>query len=91
MAKKKKEAITNRVNSMVVLKWIQKRTNKTFTTQDVADEFGITQAQARANIAVLNFKERLLSKIDAPEGSTDKSSHWIYIGQTPTETTSNSA
>jgi hypothetical protein len=67
----------NKANSLEVLDWVKKR--KTFSTQEVADHFGIRLMQAAANIAILRIKE-VVESAPKPERSNDKSSRWHYCG-----------
>ncbi len=74
---KPKRNSENKADSLDVLEWVKKR--GVFSTQQVADHFGIRLMQAAANIAILRIKE-VVKSMPKPERSEDQSSRWQYCG-----------
>ena len=68
----------SKLDSNEVLKYARRR--KTFSTQQVADHFGVSKQQAAAGIAILRIKE-VLDRVEATGVSNgDDSSRWAYKG-----------
>lgn len=68
----------SKLDSNEVLKYARRR--KTFSTQQVADHFGVSKQQAAAGIAILRIKEVLERAEMAGVSNGDNSSRWTYTG-----------
>lgn len=80
--KSKKTKNEHKVKAPEVLEWVKKR--GIFSTQQVADHFGIRLMQAAACIAILRipsqFGKEVVRSMPKPERSEDQSSRWQYCG-----------